>query len=381
MGRKNRRKKLKQPKLDSTTKELSDPSSASTDGPSDDAAPSDQKSQADPTEEQREPKTFELPSLSRVVSVIMLLLGILVVGLLFYQVMVGFFVPLFLAAALVVIFRPVHEWIYSRVGQRPRIAAVATTSLVLMLVLVPFVLIVSIAWSQITTLSNRANEIGKLTNRAREQFGLTLPHADRFRRLDELTESLDDIEHPDKILEEIEEAKVLLGYLQSEVDGSPVADPTAVEADKQLGIFQSVVTNAKTAAEANDQLEQIRTEEEFHLESLKASELIHKWMSEKLGGPVWSQMKLLANPSQSQTTNLFRTARAQLQPRFVKLTGDTSMMAVQILVGLLIMIIAVYFFLVDGPAMVRTLMRLSPLDDNYERQLLGEFERTSRCRW
>ncbi|EMI18099.1 membrane protein [Rhodopirellula maiorica SM1] len=53
-----------------------------------------------------------LPSLSRILSVLMLLLGIFAVGALFYKVMAGFFVPLFLAALLVVIFRPVHDWIY-----------------------------------------------------------------------------------------------------------------------------------------------------------------------------------------------------------------------------------------------------------------------------
>jgi predicted PurR-regulated permease PerM len=42
-------------------------------------------------------------------------------------------------------------------------------------------------------------------------------------------------------------------------------------------------------------------------------------------------------------------------------------------------VIAAYFFLVDGPAMIQTLMRLSPLDDNYERQLLMEFDKTSRA--
>src|SRR6056297_2191430 len=44
------------------------------------------------------------PSLARIMSVVVLMLGILGVGLLFYRVMAGFFVPLFLAALLVVIF-------------------------------------------------------------------------------------------------------------------------------------------------------------------------------------------------------------------------------------------------------------------------------------
>jgi predicted PurR-regulated permease PerM len=42
------------------------------------------------------------------------------------------------------------------------------------------------------------------------------------------------------------------------------------------------------------------------------------------------------------------------------------------------MLIALYYFLADGPAMIRTLMRLSPLDSAYEAQLLDQFSHLSR---
>ena len=68
-----------------------------------------------------------------------------------------------------------------------------------------------------------------------------------------------------------------------------------------------------------------------------------------------------------------------MQPRFVSLTSATGTYLVQIVIGLLVLVIALYFFLVDGSGMIRTLMRLSPLDDNYEQRLLKEFDRTSRA--
>ncbi len=43
------------------------------------------------------------------------------------------------------------------------------------------------------------------------------------------------------------------------------------------------------------------------------------------------------------------------------------------------MILSLYFFLVDGPAMVYAAMRLMPLDVRYEHQLLDEFDRVSRA--
>ena len=49
------------------------------------------------------------------------------------------------------------------------------------------------------------------------------------------------------------------------------------------------------------------------------------------------------------------------------------------LIGLGVMFISVYYFLVDGPGMIRTIMRLSPLDDEYEQQLITQFDELSRA--
>ena len=48
-------------------------------------------------------------------------------------------------------------------------------------------------------------------------------------------------------------------------------------------------------------------------------------------------------------------------------------------IGLFIMVFALYYFLADGPTIVEALMHLSPLDDEYERQLLGSFTSVSRA--
>jgi predicted PurR-regulated permease PerM len=57
----------------------------------------------------------------------------------------------------------------------------------------------------------------------------------------------------------------------------------------------------------------------------------------------------------------------------------TGAFVLHLLLGLIILVVAVYFFLADGPAMVRTVMRLSPLEDRHEQELLGEFDRVSRA--
>ena len=57
----------------------------------------------------------------------------------------------------------------------------------------------------------------------------------------------------------------------------------------------------------------------------------------------------------------------------------TTRYAASFLIGLCIMVISLYYFLLDGPNMVSTIMRLSPLDDRYEQQLVEEFDTISRA--
>ena len=64
--------------------------------------------------------------MSRLISFAVLIAIIVIIGLLFYKVLIGFFIPVFLAAVLVVVFRPLHRWVLEKTGQRERLAAVLT---------------------------------------------------------------------------------------------------------------------------------------------------------------------------------------------------------------------------------------------------------------
>lgn len=331
--------------------------------------------------------TESLPSLSRILSVVMLILGIIAIGALFYKVMAGFFVPLFLAALLVVIFRPVHDWIYHRLGDRPRAAAGATTTVILMLVLLPIILIISVAATEFTSMVSHVknfDDMYRAVNRARDQFGLSLEFPDQFRRLDELTDQLNQPrpQENERTREEevanIDEAISLVKFLQKRVGDRSTASTEAVAAVSQLQSYRATVarpTGEPTGVLSEDTI--VRSPIRHHDVSAAAS--IRKWMQLKLGGTFRSQLCLLANPSAETFKNLLHSAREFLQPRFVSLTSATGSYLVQIVIGLVVLVIALYFFLVDGASMIHTLMRLSPLDDNYEERLLIEFDRTSRA--
>ena len=76
--------------------------------------------------------------MSRYVSFAMLIAIILVCGFYSLNVIRGFLMPLFFAALMVVIFRPVHQWILLRCKGRAMLAAGLTTGAILLIVLVPF---------------------------------------------------------------------------------------------------------------------------------------------------------------------------------------------------------------------------------------------------
>lgn len=60
--------------------------------------------------------------------------------------------------------------------------------------------------------------------------------------------------------------------------------------------------------------------------------------------------------------------------------GLTSLKAAAgFLFGLSVMVFALYYFFADGPSMLEALMHLSPMDDNYERELLHQFATVSRA--
>ena len=62
----------------------------------------------------------------RVISFIVLLAIVLLVGAVFFQVMAQFIVPLFLAAVLLVVFKPLHRRILTRLPKNPRVSALRT---------------------------------------------------------------------------------------------------------------------------------------------------------------------------------------------------------------------------------------------------------------
>lgn len=244
-----------------------------------------------------------LQGLPRVISLIVLLAVVMLIGVLFFRVMATFLVPLFLAAVLAVVFKPLHAWVFTKLQGRRQWAALSTTILISLLVLVPTVLL---GW--------RATA---------------------------------------------ETARIVRVALTED----PAADELVVEPASPLRIEgDSTLADDEAAAELELGQESDGWTEWFWIRATPVTE----WYE----GEFDKELDL-----QSAGADVAKyAARSVVGLGLIGIQGLVS-----VLFGLAIMIFALYYFFADGPSIIESLMHLSPLDDDYERELLAQFATVSRA--
>jgi predicted PurR-regulated permease PerM len=90
----------------------------------------------------------------------------------------------------------------------------------------------------------------------------------------------------------------------------------------------------------------------------------------KLGGRLGISLE-----QEDVKTNLDKAAKRFVAPLALRTTQFLG----QALLGLLVMVLGVYYFFADGPAMVQTLLRLSPLEPNRTQELIEQFDGVTRA--
>ena len=323
--------------------------------------------------------------MARNASLIVLLGIIAALGFVFFRVMAEFWLPLFLAALLVVIFRPVHRWILDRCEGKQKRAAVLTTLAILFIVLGPLIWIVALAVSEVEVLFARpwASEVGERINSLRAEAHLEMPYSEvvtniegGFHKLlagqirdDGTTPVPVDREYQLSTLDQIS-AEIQSLFELIERDGLPtsveITDEELAQRQRDLSDQIGLARQAVTDAEYYQRLDQAYVSYRVTKQQL-------------LGGRTWAWLIELANPSPKKIQRWQGQALDYLQKSVLSLTGQTTAFVLGILFGLFILIIALYYFLVDGPNLIRAGMRMSPLDDQYEEELLAEFATVSRA--
>lgn len=246
---------------------------------------------------QAAPITSTMPSIPKVISLMVLVAVLLGISILFFRVMAIFMVPLFLAAVLTVVFRPLHVRVLNELGGRNQLAALVTTLLISLGVVVPTTLL---GWMAFVETSRIAKVV--LENSKAEA-----PVAATGEEAEVLPDGVDHLEEHDETAEEGKE--------------SSWTEMLSSALDPFTGWYQRNVS------------------EQF-------------------------------DP-------------AKLAQEVAKQAVQVGLVGVQAIVGLLIgtaiMVFALYFFFADGPRILETLMHLSPMDDDYERELLVQFASVSRA--
>lgn len=235
----------------------------------------------------------------RVVSFFVLVAILLFIGAMFFKVMAAFVLPLFLAAVLVVIFKPLHMWVREKLPGRLRLSALVTTVLIMLVVLLPMAFL---GW------------------KAYVEGRVVVSYLSKHRS--EIVTKLDAAVKP--VVDFINDltGKPALTVAPAPVDEAPPDGPAPPAPE---------TTERLPAAEA------------------------------------------AALPFSAR--NLF-----DYGAKFAgELVLDSAQGLLRALFGLIIMVLALYYFLVDGPSMIHTMMRLSPLDNEYERELLDRFSNVSRA--
>ncbi|HET6884410.1 MAG TPA: AI-2E family transporter [Pirellulales bacterium] len=310
--------------------------------------------------------------MARIISFVLLVAILVVMGALFFEVMAGFFVPLFLAVLLVVVFRPVHQWIVVRSRGRERLAAGLTTLAILAIVMAPLLLVLVQAGFEASSIAQHWNSAAIKDRLAalRDKTGLALPPPAILDRLERVEALLDECEtdHVDACLPPLRRAVAdLCRAVDDELNPSAHAPTWAATNDaERLALDRDELSAAAQMDDPNECLAAVGR----RFDALRADLLGSPWK-------VW--LKRQVNPSEEQLAAWRTRAREFADSLAVGGAQYAGNVLPDLLIGVAVMIVALYYFLADGPAMIKSFMRLSPLDDRYEEQLLREFSTVSRA--
>lgn len=413
--------------------------------------------------------------MARYISFAVLLAIIVVIGALFYKVMIGFFVPVFLAVVLVVVFRPLHRWVLVKVGDREHVAAGITTMLIVLIVLIPAALVVSMAAVQGTNLVRSTSVTLTLAKlRSNSLLPLEFPYANEVQDIQKRIDNIQDLVSKQQSYDALMNLLNNKGALEGDVSAIRMElttfIPQLVVSTKKELVTQIGKTRRKSVKEpiprekieteiskyfeqvekdlstllAKNRKESAETPESSQVELFRilyessialtgfspdeaakisharedllkkglawdqqlaemekclgaftpapdqnvsqvqraAVELGSQWQRTRdtISGGAWLRaLKEIANPSVEDLEKLNQSFFAYIGPRLVGFSGDLASFLLRFVIASSILLLSLYFFLYDGPGMVRTLMELSPLDDRYELELLAEFDRISRA--
>lgn len=304
--------------------------------------------------------------MARVISFVVLLLATSILLALFYQVVSVFLLPLFLAAVTVLLLRPLHLHVVRWCNDRRYVAALLMTVAVLMAVLVPVLTVVIIAGSEAIELINKLDTVTMQgqRDRARYSLGLDYPFVAECRFIESSLAQLQTDAATGAMAQGDAEALVHIGHEFRRMNEN-AALQTRNDLQHRVERLQEALVKASSSMPGTLTYQQsIET----------AVHDFREYRNQMLGG-VWRwPLKEMANPTATELRSLSGQILAITPGGLASISGATSIAFAKLTFGLLIFVMALFFWFADGPEIVCAIMVLSPMEDKYEQQLLTEFE-------
>jgi predicted PurR-regulated permease PerM len=308
--------------------------------------------------------------MARLVSFLLLVAILVVLAVVFFKVMAGFFVPLFLAALLGVVVQPLYRWTLAKCRGYRHLAAGVTTAIVALIVLLPIGIVVTSATLEGLSLLDQlhlGNVRVKLDD-LRGQFGLKIPRERDLRRIESSLdswrekqrqgESLDlKTEHVDNLLQRL---AAIQKWLQEQNLTAPFPNVARLRA-----ALERLRDAPPESIERDDALADAYAE-------------FRDFKRNLLGGTYRAWLTEWANPSEEQIEQLRKAVLTAAGPVLSFGSGTLALLA-KVVFGTLIMVAALFFLLAEGERMLAGLIKLLPLQEQYVRELASEFDRACRA--
>jgi predicted PurR-regulated permease PerM len=304
-------------------------------------------------------------------SFVVLVLASSILLALFYKVVSAFLLPLFLAVVAVLLLRPLQVRATAWCGNRRYLAALLMTAGVLLAVLVPVTTVTVIAGSEALRLVNELDDdaLRARLDRLRTSLDLRFPVVEECRFIESSLQRLLSDADPDAsaagdpaALERIAgEVRNLLDRLPDVMPHTPVPDPA--------GLLQALATANSTHPGTLAYRQALES----------AVDAFADYKTALAGGDWRLTLKELAYPKRADVEELSSRLFSLTTDRIAGISSAMMMLAGRMAFSLMIFVMALFFWFADGPEIVRALMVLSPLEDKYEEQLLGEFEQLVRA--
>ena len=393
----------------------------------DSADPADSTTAETPVSTKGLKRGYREPVFAQYFSFVLLLIVIVLVSVMFYEVMASFWIPLFLAAVLVVVFRPWYEWIRDRFKLGNAIAALLTSISVLLIVLVPLGMLLGLAVVESQQVLRQFNSAQALENaeQIRTKLGLELPMAVTHAQteienlssggaLDAETQkrhqaSLYEIQYSTGKLADFWDLKRPAATANApDVDPQTPTNPADTEPDDDSQrstspTWQNYLDKLATVTQlhetiiwtddqpspldlptadailANDPQQRLATLHEYKLQLGELDLAFDKFIVKQLGGKTRAWAATLLNPTEEQSEIYIQKVTHRLRDTLFVFGGKGLTYILLMIAGSIVMIVSFYFFLLDGHSMINAFKRLSPLDDEHEQELVDQFSKVSRA--